>query len=117
MSAWGGKRRCWLAARPADATPGPGVGQIINSLARKRGTTVVIVSGRPAVDLERWFGHISGVWLAAEHGALLREPGSHEGHPLRPGADVDWKARGRPLLEQFTSRAPGSAVEEKGDAR
>ena len=105
-----------LAARPADATPGPGVGEIINSLARKRGTTVVIVSGRPAVDLERWFGHISGVWLAAEHGALLREPGSHEWHPLRSGADVDWKARVRPLLEQFTSRAPGSAVEEKGYA-
>lgn len=102
-----------LAARPADAVPSHAVSEIVGSLAKKRGTTVVIVSGRPAVDLERWFGHLPSVWLAAEHGALLREPGSTEWQSLRPGAGTDWKDRVRPVLEHFAARAPGSTVEEK----
>ncbi len=102
-----------LAARPADAAPGPAIAETLGKLARQRGTTVVIVSGRPAVDLERWFGHLDGIWLAAEHGALLRAPGDPDWHPLRPGADAEWKARVRPLLEHFADRAPGSTVEEK----
>jgi len=102
-----------LAARPADAVPSQAVSEIVGSLAKKRGTTVVIVSGRPAVDLERWFGHLPSVWLAAEHGALLREPGSTEWQSLRPGAGTDWKDRVRPVLEHFAARAPGSTVEEK----
>ncbi len=102
-----------LAARPADATPGPAVVEIVAALARRRRTTVVIVSGRPAADLDRWFGHLPGVWLAAEHGALLRGPDDDAWQPLRPGADMDWKERIRPVLEHFTDRAPGSHVEEK----
>ena len=102
-----------IAPRPADAIPGPNILEIVGSLARKRGTTVVIVSGRSKADLERWFGDLSGIWLAAEHGALLREPGTSEWQPLRPGAHVDWKLRVRPLLDHFAARAPGSTVEEK----
>lgn len=102
-----------LADRPADAVPSPAVGEIVGSLAKKRGTTVVIVSGRPAADLERWFGHLTSVWLAAEHGALLREPGGTEWQSLRPGVNTDWKDRVRPVLEHFAARAPGSTVEEK----
>ncbi len=102
-----------LVARPADAVPGPAVVEIIEALASDRATTLVIVSGRPAADLERWFGHIESAWLAAEHGALLREPGEREWRPLRPGADAEWKARVRPVLDDFAERAPGSRVEEK----
>ena len=102
-----------LAARPADATPVPSMVEIVGAVARRRSTTVVIVSGRPAADLDRWFGHLRGVWLAAEHGALLRGPRDTAWHPLRPGADLEWKGRVRPVLEHFTARAPGSLVEEK----
>ncbi len=102
-----------LAARPADAAPGPAIAEILGALARKRGTTIVIVSGRPAGDLSCWFGHLDGIWLAAEHGALLRAPGDPEWRSLRPGADGEWKARVRPVLDQFAARAPGSTVEEK----
>ncbi len=105
-----------LAARPADAVPGPAVAEIIEALADDRATTLVIVSGRPIADLERWFGRLGNVWLAAEHGALLRRPGEAEWHPLRPGADAEWKARVRPMLDHFAERAPGSMVEEKGYA-
>ncbi len=102
-----------LAARPADAAPSPAVAEVIATLADQPRSTVVIVSGRPASDLDRWFGHIPGIWLAAEHGALLREPETREWRPLRPAADVAWKARVRPILEHFAGRAPGSLVEEK----
>jgi trehalose 6-phosphate synthase/phosphatase len=102
-----------LAARPADATPGPEVAEIVAGLARRRGTTVVIISGRPAADLERWFGHLRRVWLVAEHGALLRAPGDKTWQPMRPGADMGWKDRVRPVLDHFAARAPGSTVEEK----
>jgi trehalose 6-phosphate synthase/phosphatase len=102
-----------LAARPADAVPGKDVLPIIAAIADRPNTTLVIVSGRPAADLERWFGSLTGIWLAAEHGALTRAPGSSEWLPLRPGANVDWKERVRPVLDYFLDQAPGSTVEEK----
>jgi trehalose 6-phosphate synthase/phosphatase len=102
-----------LRDRPADAVPGSAVGEVVGGLARRRGATVVIVSGRSAADLERWFGRLDRLWLAAEHGALLRTPGSREWRSLRPGAETDWKARVRPVLEHFAAQAPGSSVEEK----
>ena len=92
---------------------GPAVVEIVAGLARRQRTTVVIVSGRPASDLERWFGKVPGIWLAAEHGALLRGPRDDAWHPLRPGADLEWKERIRPVMKHFSDRAPGSLVEEK----
>jgi trehalose 6-phosphate synthase/phosphatase len=115
-------RACWLdydgtlvpiASRPADAVPGPHVAALVAALARRERTTVAIASGRPAADLDRWFGTLEGVWLIAEHGALVRSPLTGTWEPLRPGADVEWKARVRPVLESFLDRAPGSAIEEK----
>ncbi|MDH4141547.1 MAG: bifunctional alpha,alpha-trehalose-phosphate synthase (UDP-forming)/trehalose-phosphatase [Chloroflexota bacterium] len=102
-----------IAARPSEAVPSAAVGEVVGALARRRNTTVVIVSGRSVLDLERWFGDLKGTWLAAEHGALLRPPGTDEWRPLRPGADVEWKERVRPVLEHFAARAPGSTIEEK----
>ena len=105
-----------IAARPADAVPGAAVAEIVGALARRRNTTVAIVSGRSVADLERWFGHLHGIWLAAEHGALIRPPRAGEWSPLRAGTEAEWKDRVRPLLEHFAARAPGSTVEEKAFA-
>jgi trehalose 6-phosphate synthase/phosphatase len=102
-----------LAARPADAVPSERVLEIVGSLAAEPGTNVVIISGRAWKDLERWFGDMPGLWLAAEHGALLRRPDDEGWRPLRGGADTAWKERVRPILEDFAARTPGSLVEEK----
>ena len=67
-------------------------------------------------DLDRWFGHLKGIWIAAEHGALLRAPGDADWVPVRAGAYADWKDRVRPVLEHFAARAPGSIIEEKSYA-
>jgi trehalose 6-phosphate synthase/phosphatase len=101
-----------LTQRPADAEPRGDLVDLLRRLAAVPQTTVAVVSGRPRSDIERWFGELARLWLAAEHGALVRVPGE-AWRPLRSGADPDWKARVRPLLEQFARSAPGSFVEEK----
>ncbi|CAN5724319.1 bifunctional alpha,alpha-trehalose-phosphate synthase (UDP-forming)/trehalose-phosphatase [soil metagenome] len=102
-----------IAQRPQDAAPTHEVHGLLRSLLGTPGTSVAVVSGRPRVDMEAWFGDIEGLWLAVEHGALLREPGSTAWTPLHGGADIAWKERVRSVLEQFARSAPGSFVEEK----
>jgi trehalose 6-phosphate synthase/phosphatase len=102
-----------LASRPSQAVPPPDLAPLLLRLAGNGRHRVAIVSGRPRADLERWFGQTSELWLAAEHGALLRPPGAREWSVLRPLPPADWKTRVRPVLEHFTDRTPGSFIEEK----
>ena len=101
-----------FARRPQDATPSAELQRLLTVLAARPDTTVALISGRSRVDIGRWFGHVPGLWLAVEHGALLRAPGA-DWEPLRGGADVAWKTRVRPVLEQFSASAPGAYTEEK----
>ena len=102
-----------IAARPSEAVPTPDLIELIGRLAARSDTTVAIVSGRRHDELERWFGGLQGIWLAAEHGALLRRPGETTWSPMHEGADTTWKERVRPMLELFAARTPGSLIEEK----
>ncbi|HET8646804.1 MAG TPA: trehalose-phosphatase, partial [Vicinamibacteria bacterium] len=100
-----------FARTPREAVPPRGLLEALEALARERGV-VCLVSGRPRTDLGRWFASVKGLWLAAEHGALVRRPGG-EWEPLRSGDSGEWKARVRPVLEHFVDRTPGSFIEEK----
>ncbi len=102
-----------ITPRPQDAVPTPGLDDILGRLARLPGTAVLLVSGRHPKDLDRWFGHVDGLWLAAEHGAVLRAPGDLDWSPLHQGADDGWKDQVRPVLDHFVARTPGSTIEEK----
>jgi trehalose 6-phosphate synthase/phosphatase len=101
-----------FARTPREAAPSRALVEVVERLVAAEATTVCIVSGRPRADLNRWFGHVRGLWLGAEHGALLRRPDG-DWEPLRAGETVDWKARVRPVLEHFADRTPGSFIEEK----
>jgi trehalose 6-phosphate synthase/phosphatase len=105
-----------LAPRPTDAAPTAAVLEIIERLSRRAGTHVAIVSGRSRADLDRWFGSIPSLWLAAEHGALVREPDVGEWHALRHGAASDWMPDVRSVLDHYLARVPGSMVEAKEHA-
>lgn len=100
-----------FARTPREAVPPRSLLEALPRLVAAERTAVCLVSGRTRADLNRWFGHVKGLWLAAEHGALIRHSDG-EWQPLR-GGNGDWKARVRPVLEHFVDRTPGSFIEEK----
>jgi trehalose 6-phosphate synthase/phosphatase len=99
--------------RPQQAAPPAVVIDLLSSLASDPRNCVALMSGRSAPNMDRWFGKVSGLWLAAEHGAELRAPFAPAWEPLRPEMATEWKATVMPILEHFEDRTPGSFVEEK----
>ncbi|HEX8762499.1 MAG TPA: bifunctional alpha,alpha-trehalose-phosphate synthase (UDP-forming)/trehalose-phosphatase [Candidatus Saccharimonadales bacterium] len=98
-----------FAARPEQAIPSAALLHLIERLTALPRTTVCIVSGRPRVTLEDWFGHLH-VALAAEHGAFIK----NEGEWLQQQATMhEQKKLIIPLLQQYAERTPGARVEEK----
>jgi len=102
-----------FANRPHEAAPPERVVELLTRLSSRPHDRVVLVSGRPRSQLEPWLGPIEGLWLAGEHGAILRRPGAASWEALRPTLPVEWKTRVRPVLEHFVDRTPGSFIEEK----
>jgi trehalose 6-phosphate synthase/phosphatase len=102
-----------FANRPQDAVPPPFLVDRVARLARDPANTVAIVSGRGRRDLDRWFGQVPGLWLAAEHGAMLRSPLTMRWESERLVTSAGWKPRVRAILDHFVDRTPGSFVEEK----
>jgi trehalose 6-phosphate synthase/phosphatase len=101
-----------LTRRPADAAPSATLVALLGRLAALPATTVAVVTGRARSVIEPWLAGIPGLWIGAEHGALLRTPaGTWE--PLRSGVDMAWKRRVRPLLADVAASVPGSYIEEK----
>jgi trehalose 6-phosphate synthase/phosphatase len=84
---------------------------MLTALAAEAKNTVIVVSGRTERDLDRWFGRVPRLGLAAEHGVRIRMPGSNDWQG--PAASAEWKATIRPILDHFVERTPGSCVEEK----
>ena len=101
------------ASRPELATPPDELKSILRALVDSRRNSVMVISGRRRADLTEWFGDVPGLWLAAEHGSLIRPAGSAEWRQLRPQMSRDWMDRVIPVLEHFVERTPGSFIEEK----
>jgi trehalose 6-phosphate synthase/phosphatase len=101
-----------FARTPREAVPPRGLADVLDTLVRADRGAVCLISGRTRADLQRWFGGVKGLWLAAEHGALIRHP-EGDWEPLRQATEGEWKARVRTVLEHFVDRTPGSFIEEK----
>ena len=101
------------ASLPQDAAPTPALINLLQRLGQDKQSMTVIVSGRSRADLERWFGKIGNIWLAAEHGAVLRSPITQQWEDPSPGTSGLWKQRVYPILDHFVDRTPGSFIEEK----
>jgi trehalose 6-phosphate synthase/phosphatase len=102
-----------FARRPQLAAPPSVVLDLLTSLAADPRNCVALVSGRSAENLDRWFGMVRGIWMAAEHGAEMKRASASVWEPLREQVPTDWKATVMPILEHFVDRTPGSYVEEK----
>jgi trehalose 6-phosphate synthase/phosphatase len=101
------------ASLPQNAVPTPALLNLMQRLGQDKRSVTAIVSGRAKVDLERWFGGIANLWLAAEHGAVLRSPLTQLWEEPAPGTSDVWKQRVYPILEHYVDRTPGSFIEEK----
>jgi len=102
-----------IASSPELAAPDDELLLLLGDLARRPGTALHIVSGRPRATLEEWFGGLPiGLW--AEHGFWQRTARGD----WTAAADLppDWLRQLRPMLDQFTRATPGSFVEEKAAA-
>ena len=97
--------------RPQDAVPDPALRELLTRLAADPSNLVFVVSGRTAWDIERWFGQVPNLGLAAEHGARYRSAGTAEWQAH--STESQWKSKVRPILDHFVARTPGSFVEEK----
>jgi len=102
-----------FADRPVEARPPEDLLSILARLSARPDERVVLVSGRPSRQLDAWFGRIDGLWLVAEHGAVIRDPAGADWIPLHATVPTGWKTRVQPVLDHFVDRTPGSFVEEK----
>jgi len=92
------------------AAPDQDLYLLLEALARDQANRVVIVSGRDAKFLERWFGALN-VDIISEHGAWTKTHGNE--WQSAPNLNVLWKKDIYPVLELFTDRTAGAFIEEK----
>lgn len=95
---------------PNEAMPDQEIYNLLDAIAGKENTEVVIISGRDRKTLEHWFGH-KNYTLITDHGAWLRK--KEMDWVSLESLKGDWKENVRPVLETFTDSTPGTFIEEK----
>ena len=95
---------------PEEAIPDKELKDMLSVLAADKRNKVVIISGREAATLDKWFGNMP-LTLVAEHGASIRMPDLQWQHLI--STSDQWKDEIRNLLQVFVSRCAGSFIEEK----
>jgi len=95
---------------PAEAGPDDEIVSLLKSLSGDFKNSVVLISGRDKITLDKWFGHIEAA-LVAEHGAWIKQKGRK--WQCIESSEVVWKDTIRPILELYSDRTAGSMVEEK----
>lgn len=110
-----------LVNNPEAAVPDDQLLHLLKDLARDPKTNIWLVSGRKQAFLDKNFGRIKSLGLAAEHGCFVRYP-EEEGHelpwePFLECLDTRWiEAVVQPIFEKLTIELPGSEVELKESA-
>lgn len=100
-----------FADRPEQAAPTEDLLELLEELGRNRTNEVVVISGRDRDSLDAWLGHLP-LRLVAEHGAWMKHKAARE-WVATTDAETHWKARFRPVLQDFVDRIPGSRIEGK----
>jgi len=100
-----------FAAMPGLSAPSPQLLGLLGRLSSNGANDVVLISGRPRVALQRWFGALQ-LSLVAEHGAWVRLKGWPAWESLAPSRPR-WKRKVLPLLRAFLRDVPGSLLETK----
>lgn len=94
-----------------DTAPPATLIKLLEDLASNPLNDVVMISGRKAHDLEKWFGDLP-ISLVAEHGAALKKAGNKTWQKLEKD-NSDWQNILRPVLEKYARLTPKARVEVK----
>jgi trehalose 6-phosphate synthase/phosphatase len=94
-----------------DTAPPDTLVKLLRDLGENPLNDVVMISGRPASDLEKWFGDLP-ISLVAEHGASLKKVGNKTWQKLEKN-DADWREILLPILEKYARLTPKARVEVK----
>lgn len=95
---------------PKLAEPSDELLELLNTLRSDTKNTVVIMSGRPRVDLDNWLGSIH-LNLVAEHGGFIRP--ANEDWQQTSLSSTGWKETVKNLFDVYQQRCYGAFVEEK----
>lgn len=85
--------------------------KLLEKLALVKNNEVVMISGRRAEDLDKWFGHLP-INLVAEHGAGVKRK-LHKRWQVLADPEYNWKSIIYPALQRYADATPGSTIESK----
>jgi trehalose 6-phosphate synthase/phosphatase len=94
-----------------EAKPPDSLLRLLVALSAGKTTDVVLVSGRSAEDLQKWFGQLP-INLVAEHGATIKKTSRQTWQTIEK-VDTKWKKLLRPVLDKYAGLTPGARVEAK----
>ncbi|OJV64396.1 MAG: bifunctional alpha,alpha-trehalose-phosphate synthase (UDP-forming)/trehalose-phosphatase [Clostridiales bacterium 38-18] len=95
---------------PEKAKPDKELKLLLEKLAQDEKNTVVIVSGRDHITLEKWLGELK-LNLVATHGLWIKEIDKEWEMSLT--LNNEWKNSIYHVMEVYADRMPGSIIEEK----
>ncbi len=94
---------------PEKAIPSENLLTILTRIISKPQTKVVIISGRPHRDIDKFLGYLP-IDIVAEHGAMAKENGEWKKQINDIGL---WKKEILHIMNQITLTCPKSFIEEK----
>jgi trehalose 6-phosphate synthase/phosphatase len=95
---------------PQKAKPDTELKKMLSELVDDPKNTIVIVSGRDHITLEKWLGDLR-MHMVAAHGLWLREK---DGQWVKTATlDNSWKEKIANIMQVYVDRMPGALIEEK----
>jgi trehalose 6-phosphate synthase/phosphatase len=101
-----------IADTPDEAQPDGDLLQIVDALADRPNTSVLLVSGRSRESLDAWFGALP-IELWAEHGVWYKPPHADVWTATVDEVGGRWLELARERMEAFARMTPGAFVEVK----
>lgn len=95
---------------PQKAKPDTELKKMLSELVDDPKNTIVIVSGRDHITLEKWLGDLR-MHMVAAHGLWMREK---DGQWVKTATlDNSWKEKIANIMQVYVDRMPGALIEEK----
>lgn len=99
---------------PAAAIPSARLLSTLNNLAADPKNQIWIISGRDQKFLNKWLGSkLPQLGLSAEHGCFVKDINGGDWVNLTERFDMSWQVKVGKVMEDFTTRTPGSFLERK----